>query len=47
MSYFFELKKILKNGLIFRDGSNGQNIILNREKNLLITIMSTKKDMKM
>ena len=31
---------------IFRDGSNGQYIILNKDKNLLITIMSTEKDMK-
>lgn len=31
---------------ISRDGSNGQYIILNKDKNLLITIMSTEKDMK-
>lgn len=37
---------ISKDGYIFRDGSNGQYIILNKDKNLLITIMSTEKDMK-
>lgn len=37
---------ISRNGYIFRDGSNGQYIILNKEKNILITIMSTEKDMK-
>ena len=37
---------ISRNGYIFRDGSNGQYIILNKDKNLLITIMSTEKDMK-
>ena len=37
---------ISRDGFIFRDGSNGQNIILNKEKNLLITIMATEKDMK-
>ena len=37
---------ISKDGYIFRDGSNGQYIIVNKEKNLLITIMSSEKDMK-
>lgn len=37
---------ISRDGFVFRDGSNGQNIILNKEKNLLITIMATEKDMK-
>lgn len=37
---------ISRDGFIFRDGSNGQYIILNKDKNLLITIMSTEKDMK-
>ena len=37
---------ISRDGYIFRDGSNGQYIILNKDKNLLITIMSTEKDMK-
>ena len=37
---------ISRDGYIFRDGSNGQYIIVNKEKNLLITIMSTEKDMK-
>lgn len=37
---------ISRDGYIFRDGSNGQYIILNKNKNLLITIMSTEKDMK-
>lgn len=37
---------ISRDGFIFRDGSNGQYIIINREKNLLITIMATEKDMK-
>ena len=37
---------ISRNGYIFRDGSNGQYIILNKDKNILITIMSTEKDMK-
>lgn len=36
---------ISQDGYIFRDGSNGQYIILNKDKNLLITIMSTEKDM--
>lgn len=37
---------ISRDSLIFRDGSNGQYIILNKDKNILITIMSTEKNMK-
>lgn len=37
---------ISRDGLIFRDGSNGQYIIIDKNKNLLITIMSCEKDMK-
>lgn len=37
---------ISRDGFIFRDGSNGQYIIVNKNKNLLITIMSSEKDMK-
>lgn len=37
---------ISRDGFIFRDGSNGQYIIINKDKNLLITIMSSEKDMK-
>lgn len=37
---------ISRDGYIFRDGSNGQYIIINKEKNLLITIMSSEEDMK-
>lgn len=37
---------ISRDGYLFRDGSNGQYIIINKEKNLLITIMSSEKDMK-
>ena len=37
---------ISRDGYVFRDGSNGQYIIINKDKNLLITIMSTEKDMK-
>lgn len=37
---------ISRDGYIFRDGASGQYIILNKEKNILITIMSTEKDMK-
>jgi len=36
---------ISRDDYIFRDGSNGQYIIMNKSKNLLITIMSTEKDM--
>lgn len=35
-----------RDGIIFRDGSNGQYIILNKDKNILITVMSSEKDMK-
>lgn len=37
---------ISRDGFIFRDGSNGQYIILNKDKNILITIMSSEKNMK-
>lgn len=37
---------ISRDNYIFRDGANGQYIILNKDKNLLITIMSTEKNMK-
>lgn len=37
---------ISRDGYIFRDGSNGQYIILNKDNNLLITITSSEKDMK-
>lgn len=37
---------ISRDGYVFRDGSNGQYIILNKEKNHLITIMSSEKEMK-
>lgn len=37
---------ISRDGFVFRDGSNGQYIIVNKEKNLLITIMATEKEMK-
>lgn len=37
---------ISRGGFIFRDGSNGQYIILNKDKDILITIMSSEKDMK-
>ena len=36
---------ISRDNYVFRDGSNGQYIILNKDKNLLITIMSTEKEM--
>lgn len=36
---------ISRDGYVFRDGSNGQYIIINKNKNLLITIMSSEKDM--
>ena len=38
---------ISRDGYIFRDGSNGQYIIINKDKNLLISIMSTEKNMKL
>ena len=37
---------ISRDGMIFKDGSNGQNIIINKEKKLLITIMATEEHMK-
>ncbi len=37
---------ISRDGYVFRDGSNGQYIIVNKNKNLLITILSSEKDMK-
>ena len=36
---------ISRDGYIFRDGTNGQYIIINKEKNLVISIMSSEKDM--
>lgn len=37
---------ISRDGYLFRDGTNGQYIIINNEKNLLITIMYSENDMK-
>lgn len=37
---------ISRDGIVFRDGSNGQNIIIDKNNNLLITIMSTEPNMK-
>lgn len=37
---------ISRDDLVFRDGAEGQYIIVNKEKQLLITIMSQEKDMK-
>lgn len=37
---------ISTNGYIFRDGADGQYIILNKDKNILITIMSNEPDIK-
>ncbi len=37
---------ISRDGYFFRDGSNGQYIIVNKGRNLLITIMSIENDMK-
>lgn len=37
---------ISRDDFVFRDGSNGQYIIVNKEKNLLITMMATEKEMK-
>lgn len=37
---------ISRDGYIFRDGSNGQYIIVNKKNNILITIMSSERDMK-
>ena len=36
---------ISRDGYVFRDGTNGQYIIINKNKNLLISIMSSEKDM--
>lgn len=36
---------ISRDNFVFRDGANGQYIIINQEKNILITIMSTEKEM--
>lgn len=36
---------ISRDGYIFRSGSNGQYIIINKDKNLLISIMSAEKEM--
>jgi CubicO group peptidase (beta-lactamase class C family) len=36
---------ISRDGYIFRDGTNGQYIILNKNKNMLICLMSSEKDM--
>ena len=36
---------ISRDGYIFRDGTNGQYIIVNKENNLLISIMSSEKEM--
>lgn len=37
---------ISRDDFVFRDGSNGQYIIVNKNRNILITIMSSEKDMK-
>lgn len=37
---------VSRDGYVFRDGTNGQYIILNKDKNLLITIMASEKEMK-
>ena len=37
---------ISRDDFVFRDGSNGQYIIVNKNNNILITIMSQEKDMK-
>ena len=37
---------ISRDCIVFRDGSNGQYIVLDKDRNLLITIMSSEKDMK-
>lgn len=36
---------ISRDGYVFRDGTNGQYIIINKNKDLLISIMSSEKDM--
>ena len=37
---------ISRDGYVFRDGKNGQYIIMNKDKNLLITILSSEENMK-
>lgn len=37
---------ISRDDFVFRDGSNGQYIIVNKNRNILITIMSSEKEMK-
>ena len=37
---------ISRDGFIFRDGAIGQYIIVNKDKDILITIMSTEENMK-
>lgn len=37
---------ISRDGFVFRDGATGQYIILNKDKDILITIMSSEKNMK-
>lgn len=37
---------ISRDGYVFRDGKNGQYIILNRDKDLLITVLSSEMEMK-
>lgn len=37
---------ISRDGYVFRDGKNGQYIIINKEKNLVITVLSSEEDMK-
>src|SRR5699024_4760049 len=37
---------ISRDGFIFRDGTNGQYIIINKDNDILITIMSTEEKMK-
>ena len=36
---------ISKNGYVFRDGTNGQYLIINKDKDLLISILSSEKEM--
>lgn len=37
---------ISRDGYIFKDGTNGQYLIINFNKNLLISILSSEKEMK-
>ena len=37
---------VSRDGYVFRDGKNGQYIIMNKDKNLLITILSSEEEMK-